>query len=244
VLHQPVKRWVYNVRAPYLREGERAVEHLASIGMTKIALLRVNDSFGNDGAAGALSGFKKTKLQPALDEKFELTQPDFAPIVKKIAAAQPQAIIVIGSTPAISKVVPMIREAGSRAQVVSLSNNATAGFIKALGANARGTIVTQVFPGERAVGVPIVRELTELAAKKGIAEISPAMIEGFAGAKVLVEGLRRAGKEPTSESLARALDGLSNFDIGGLKVSFSPSDHTGLEFTDLSIIDGAGKFIR
>ncbi len=244
VLHQPVKRFVYNVRAPYLREGERAVQLLAFLGMTKIGLLRVNDSFGNDGAHGALSGFKKSGLQPIFDEKFELAQPEFAAIVAKIVTTQPQAIIVVGSTQAIGKLMPMIREAGSRAQVVSLSNNATNGFIKALGVNARGTIVTQVFPGERATGVPMVRELTDLASKKGIAEISPAMIEGFAGAKVLVEGLRRAGREPTSESLVRALDGLVNFDLGGLKVSYSPNDHTGLEFIDLSIIDASGKFIR
>jgi branched-chain amino acid transport system substrate-binding protein len=244
VLHQPFKRWVYNVRAPYQREGERAVELLASIGMTKIALLRVNDSFGNDGATGALAGFKKMGLKPSFDEKYDFAKMEFEPIVKQVVATQPQAIILVGSTPAVAKFLPMIRAAGSRAQIVSLSNNATSGFIKALGTYAQGTIVTQVFPGERALGVAMVRELTELASKKGLAEISPAMLEGFAGAKVLVEGLRRAGKEPTSESLARALDGLDNFDLGGVKLSFGPNDHTGLEFTDISIIDVTGKFRR
>ncbi len=244
VLHQPFKRWVYNVRAPYRREGERAVQLLASMGMSKIALIQVNDSFGNDGAAGALSGFAKSGLQPVFNEKFELAQPDFAPIVKKVLATQPQSIIVVGSTPAIAKFMPMIRDAGSRAQIISLSNNATSGFIKALGTHARGTIVTQVFPGERSLAVPMVKELNELAAKKNITEVSPAMLEGFAAAKVLVEGLRRAGREPTSASLARALDGLADFDLGGVKLSFSPTDHTGLDFSDLSIINGAGKFTR
>jgi branched-chain amino acid transport system substrate-binding protein len=244
VLHQPFKRWVYNVRAPYQREGERAVELLASLGMTRIGLMRVDDSFGNDGANGALSGFKKAGLKPSFDEKYALASMEFAPIVKQVVATQPQAIILIGSTPATAKFMPLIRDAGSRAQVVSLSNNATGAFIKALGSYAHGTVVTQVFPSERALGLSMVRELTDLAAKKGINDVSPAMMEGFSGAKVLVEGLRRAGKEPTSESLARALDGLDNFDLGGVKLGFSPTDHTGLEFIDLSIIDASGKFRR
>jgi branched-chain amino acid transport system substrate-binding protein len=244
ILHQPFKRWVYNVRAPYQREAERAVELLQAVGMSKIALVQVNDSFGDDGAAGVLSGFKKTGLQPLFTDKYDLAQTDFAPIVKKVVDTQPQAVIVIGSTPAIAKLIPMIRDAGSRAQIVSLSNNATSGFIKALGIHARGTIVTQVFPSERAFGLPMVKELTDLAAKKGTTETSPAMLEGFAAAKVLVEGLRRAGKSPTSESLAKALDGITNFDIGGLKITFSATNHTGLNAADLSIIDGSGKFVR
>jgi branched-chain amino acid transport system substrate-binding protein len=244
VLHQPVQRWVYNVRAPYRNEGERAVQQLKVVGRDQIALVHVNDSFGEDGANGVLSGFKISGLQPVFVAKYDLAQPDFAPIVEKVVATQPHALVFVGSTPAIAKFLPLIRDAGSRTQLVSLSNNATAGFIKALGVHAHGTIVTQVFPGERSVGTPIVKELTDIAAKKGVTDISPAVIEGFAAAKVLVQGLRGAGKTPTSASLANSLDKLKAFDLGGLKLSYSPSDHTGLDRVDLSIIDSKGRFVR
>ncbi len=84
-----------------------------------------------------------------------------------------------------------LRAAGSAAQIVTLSNNASGGFIKSLGANARGVIVTQVYPNERAVTYPMVKEAQELAKAKGLNEITPAMLEGYAAAKVLVEGLKR-----------------------------------------------------
>ena len=76
------------------------------------------------------------------------------------------------------------------------------------------------------------------------AEVTPAMLEGYAGAKVLVEGLRRAGNNPSRASLQQALNGMRKVDIGGLEVSFSESDHTGLDFADLSIIGLSGKFVR
>jgi hypothetical protein len=42
------------------------------------------------------------------------------------------------------------------------------------------------------------------------------MLEGFAGARVLVAGLRRA-KPLTRDNLRRALDGLGKLDLGGLR---------------------------
>jgi ABC-type branched-subunit amino acid transport system substrate-binding protein len=244
IFHEPVNRYVFNVRATYQREAERTVEHLASIGANRIAVLQVNDSFGNDAAAGAMKGFDKLKLRPVVNEKFDRAKPDFAPLVKKIVDAAPQAVLFIGTNLAVVDGVAQIRAAGSRAQVVTLSNNASSGFVKALGANAHGTIVSQVFPGERALGVPMVKEMTDLATAKGITTVSPIMMEGFAAAKVLVEGLRRAGKDVTAESLTRALETVSSFDLGGLRLGYSPTDHTGLDFADLSIIGADGKFRR
>jgi ABC-type branched-subunit amino acid transport system substrate-binding protein len=125
---------------------------------------------------------------------------------------------------------------------VTLSNNASGGFITSLGSNGRGVIVTQVFP--RSLDYAFVKEFSDLARAKGVGEASPAMLEGFAAAKVLVEALNRTGGKPTRERLQAALDSLGKFDLGGLEVSYSPTDHTGLDFADLSIITADGKFRR
>jgi ABC-type branched-subunit amino acid transport system substrate-binding protein len=127
--------------------------------------------------------------------------------------------------------------------VVTLSNNASTGFIKSLGEHARGVIVTQVFPYERSYAYPFNKEATALAKQKN-AELSPAMLEGFAAARVLVEGLRRAGPNPTRAKVVAALEGMRSYDIGGLEINYSADDHTGLDFADLSIIGNDGKFKR
>ncbi|MES2978630.1 MAG: ABC transporter substrate-binding protein [Pseudomonadota bacterium] len=244
VLHQPVQKYVFNVRATYQREAEKAIAHLGSMGITRIALVYADDSFGADGIAGAQKGLAAAKLTAVALEKFDRSKPDFGPIAPKIAASNAQAVMMVASGGAVVDGVKAIRAAGSAAQIVTLSNNASAGFIKSLGDNARGVIVSQVFPSERSVASPLVKEMLDAAKAKNIAEISPAMIEGYAAAKVLVEGLRRAGPKPTREKLQASLEGLRKFDIGGLEVSFAPDDHTGLDFADLSIIGPDGKFRR
>jgi branched-chain amino acid transport system substrate-binding protein len=143
---------------------------------------------------------------------------------------------------AVSGGVKALREAGSAAQVVTVSNNASGGFIKQLGEHARGVVVTQVFPSERALGFAINREALSMLKDKNA--LTPQVMEGFASAKVLVEALRRAGPKPTREKIVDALNGLQRYDLGGLELGFSPTDHTGLDYVELSIIGRDGKFHR
>ena len=184
------------------------------------------------------------KLTAVVSEKFARATPDFAPIAAKVAKADAQAVLMVATGSAVVDATNALRTAGSAAQIVTLSNNASSGFIQSLGANARGVIVTQVFPNERAVTYPMVKEAQELAKTKGLTEISPAMLEGFAAAKVLVEGLKRAGPKPTRDKIQTALESIKKLDLGGLEVNFSSEDHTGLDFADLSIIGTDGRFRR
>jgi ABC-type branched-subunit amino acid transport system substrate-binding protein len=241
-LHQPVRKHVFNVRATYQREAEKAITHLATIGMNRIAVVLVDDSFGQDGLAGAQKGLAAAKLSAVVLEKFDRSKPDFSKIAPDVAKSGAQAVLMIASGAAVVDGIKAIRAAGSGAQVVTLSNNASGGFIKSLGENARGVIVSQVFP--QSISYSLVKEAQDLARAKGLGEASPAMLEGYAAAKVLVEALRRAGPKPSRERIQAALEGLSKYDIGGLEVNFSPQDHTGLDFADLSIVTSDGRFRR
>ncbi len=243
ILHKPVNRYIFNVRSSYQREVEKVIDHLHTVQTERIALVHVDDSFGADALAGAEAAFAKNKITPVIVIKADRSKPDFASIVPALIKANPQTVLWAASGTAVSDGVKALRAAGSNAAVVTLSNNASEGFIKSLGPLAEGVIVTQVFPAERALTFAMVREAQGLA-KTAKQNLSPAMLEGFAGAKVLVEGLRRAGKNPTSERLIAALNGMNKFDLGGLVVGYSPQDHTGLDFADLSIIGRDGKFRR
>ncbi len=243
-LHKPVHPWVFNVRATYQREAERAVQHLSLIGIDRIGVVHVDDSFGADLLEGAKKGFTAVNKNAVFIEKFSREKWDFSKIAPLVNSSGVQAVLFIGSGAAVADGIAAIRAAGSRAQIVTNSNNASGGFIKSLKENARGTIVTQVFPYERSLSAVMVKEAHDLAVAKGLEGVSPAMLEGYAAAKVLVAALRRAGPAPTRVKIQQALEGMNKVDIGGLEVSFSPTDHTGLEFVDLSIIGADGKFRR
>ena len=244
VLHQPVKRYIFNVRATYQREAEKAVEHLVTMGVKRIAVIHTDDSFGQDGLQGAVRGLSKAQLQPVVVLKTDRSKPNFNVLAAPLAKVQTQAIIWVGSGTHVVDGIKALRAAGPVPQVVTLSNNASSGFVKSLGTNARGVIVTQVFPSERSIAYPMVKEAMALVSAKPGATLSPAMLEGYAAAKVLVEGLQRAGRNPSREKLRTALEGIKNFNLGGLEIGYGPDDHTGLDFVDLSIVGADGRFMR
>ena len=243
-LHTPLQKYIFNVRSSYQREAEKAMLHLHTIGMTRIGIVHVDDSFGADAAVGAQKGLAITKLQAVGIEKFDRTNPNFKPIADKLYRASAQAVLVVGTGPAVVDALTAIRATGSSAQIITLSNNASGGFIKSLNGKGTGVIVTQVFPNEKSISYPLVNEAQILAKAKSVSAVTPAMMEGFTAAKVLVEGLRRAGRKPNRDKLQAALEGLKNFDVGGLKISYSVNSHSGLDFVDLSIIGADGQFKR
>lgn len=243
-LHQPVPRNIFNIRAPYQREVEKAIAHLSLLGMQRIGVVHVDDTFGEDGLAGAQKGFQNKNLQALFVEKFDRAKPDFSAIAPRVRSREPQAVIFIGTGAAVVDGIKALRAAGVGGQILTLSNNASGGFVKALGEQARGVIVTQVFPSERSLSYPLIKEAMGIAKARDIKELSPAMVEGFVNAKVLVEGLRRAGPKPDRARLHAALEGMGKYDVGGLELSYSSTDHTGLDFADLSIIGPDGRFQR
>jgi len=243
VLHKPLQKHVYNVRSTYQREAQKAIAHLHTVGIDRIAVIHASDSFGKDGLEGANAGFAAANMKAVAVLPADRDKPDYAALTAAVIKSNAQAVLWFGSGMAVVDGVKALRAAGSVAQVVTLSNNASSGFIKQLGSASSGVIVTQVFPNERSMGTPMVKEAMALAKAKGQNELSPAALEGFAAGKVLVEALRRAGPKPTRARLLAALDGMRNYDLGGLEVSFSPQDHTGIDFADLSIIS-EGRFKR
>lgn len=242
-LHEPVQPYVYHLRASYQQEAERAVRHLAGIGVKRITIVQVNDAFGNDAGKGAIKGLDELKLRALSHLRFDRNKPNLAPTMQAIAKANIEAVLLIGPGYAVAEGIHALRAAGSTAHVATLSNNASADFVKSLGENARGVIVTQLLPYERSTANPLVREALLLAKANGRSELTPAQLEGFAAAKLVVEALRRTGKDADRNALMRALEG-PRLDLGGLQVGYNDKDHSGLEYTDVSIIGPDGKFWR
>ena len=250
-LHAPVNPWIFNVRTTYQAETERLTRHLGMTRLDKVGLCYVNDSFGTDALQGALKVFKEANTTPPVVEAIDKAKPDYAACVSKIIANKQLGAVFIGTPVSVAAGVKALRAAGSAATVATLSNNAASGFVKELGPLATGVIVSQVFPSERSQATPMIAEAAKLAAPRDV-KLTPAMIEGFAAAKVLVMGLRKAsgdGKTPiTRASFRKALESFNQVDIGGglggASVSYSPTDHSGLEYVDLSYIGSDGTFRR
>lgn len=244
-MFSPVKKYVFNVRTPYRQEAELLVTLLAKIGQRNVAILHPNDGFGKNILDGLNDGLAAAKLKPAVVLEFDREQAtrneekvrfDFIkPHLAALKAANPQVIVFVGAGLAVNNGVQAIQDYGITSQIATVSNNASLGFIEMMGPRGKGVIVSQVFPNERGM-TSLVTEAQKLARGAKLT-LSPASMEGYTAAKVMVQALRAAGNNPTRESLQQAFETkMTNVDLGGITINYSPSDHTGIEFTDLSMI--------
>jgi branched-chain amino acid transport system substrate-binding protein len=245
-LHQPLSRYVFNIRAKYQTEAVRIIEHLASVGIQRIAVIYQNNAFGKDGLVGYEQGLKDRNIAPVAVVPLDATKPDITGAVETLSKAQPQAVVLVGPLKPIAELIKAMKARSIFAQFLTLSSVSSDGFIKELGDAAPGVIVTQVMPAPDKAASPIVKEYTQaISENPSLGAVSSyTAMEGYVTAKVLVEGLRRAGKNPTREGLIHALESLREYDMGGFVVGFSPTNHSGSSFIDITIIGKDRKFRR
>ncbi|RZI43466.1 ABC transporter permease [Herbaspirillum sp. HC18] len=243
IFHKPVNRLVFNIRAKYQDEVAKAVEHFTTIGIHEISILHVDDAFGQDGLDGFGKAMAARDLKPVAVVKFARVNPDYNATAAEVIKGQPKALIIISSAKNTVEVIKAIRAQGGQMQIMTLSNNSSQAFVNELGAAGNGVVVSQITPAPHLLSTTLGQEFGKLA-KEAHITVSYAAMEGFVNAKVLVEGLRRAGPKLTREGFIRALESMQRVDFGGLMVTYGPDDHTGSEFVELTMIGKGGKFVR
>ena len=246
-LHEPFNRYVFNVRAKYRTEAARIVDYLAGVHMQRIAVLHQNNSFGKDGLAGFDEGLRNNGLTPVAVVPLDTTQPDagVGAAVEKITAADPAAVVIASPLKPTAEFVRALRKRGNNAQCLVLSNLSSDSFVAELGDAAPGVIVTQVVPYPWNLATPLAKELQQAIREHpdAGATVSYAAMEGLVYAKVVVEGLRRAGRNPTREGFVEALEALRDHDLGGLVVNYGTRNRAGSSYVDITII-GRDKTFR
>jgi branched-chain amino acid transport system substrate-binding protein len=243
-LRSPVNRFVFNVRASYYAETDKIVEQLVNLGLTKIAVFYQNDDYGRAGLAGVERAVKKRNLAISVMGTVERNTIDVAAAVKAIAPTEPQAVVMISAYKSCAAFIREMKRASSNPQFINVSFVGSRALANELGETGRGVGITQVVPFPWNVGVPVVREYQRIfSAYSGKSEFSFTTLEGFIAAKVLVEGLRRTGPKLTRERFIATMENFS-FDTGGFAVRYTPEDHSGSQFVELTVITKDGKFLR
>ncbi len=242
-LRAPFNRYAIHVRASYFNETGEIVKQLTAMGIKRIAVFYQNDSYGKAGLEGVQRAMKPQGLAPAGLGTVERNTVAVDAAVKSILAAKPDAIVQISAYKSCAAFIMAARKAGYGGAFYNVSFVGTQALAKELGENARGVVVSQVMPFPFAQLSPLAGEYLAAgkAALGGKFEPNYGSIEGYTAAKTLVEGLRRAGPNASSESLINAMETLHDYNLGGFYVDFNTQKHTGSRYVDLVILTADGR---
>jgi branched-chain amino acid transport system substrate-binding protein len=236
---------VFNIRASYADEAEQLVQHLATIGIKRIAIVYQNNSFGKEVFTAAQQSMAKHKLDATAIVTVENNSSDAGAAAARVASSQPEAVLLgLAGKPTID-FVKAIRLQRKGLPLYALSVMGSAATLKAMGGDATGIAVSQVVPLPGNTVVPLVREFQQAWKAAGATlEASHLALEGYINARVFTEALRRAGRNPTRSSFMESAWGIKRHDLGGFEVNFTDSASSASRFVELTLVSREGRLIR
>jgi branched-chain amino acid transport system substrate-binding protein len=240
LLYEPLKHEIINVRASYYDETREQVDKLWEVNVRKIAVIYQDDAFGKSVLDGVKLALQKHSSAPVAVGTFTRNTVDIQAGLKDVMAAHPQAVIIAAPYAPAAAIVKQAHAEGWRPRFVTVSFVGTEEFVKEAGANAEGTIITQVVPPYDRLEYPTVAKYRECLAKYALGE-APTFVsfEGFVDAMVLVEGLKRAGKDLTREKFISAIESIHQMNVGlgpRLILNYGPNNHKGFENVYVTVI--------
>jgi ABC-type branched-subunit amino acid transport system substrate-binding protein len=233
LLYEPLKHEIINVRASYYDETREQVDKLWEANVRKIGVIYQDDPFGKAVLDGVKLALQKHNAAPAGLGTFTRNSTDITAGLREVMAAHPEAVIIAGPYAPAAAIVKQAHSDGWRPQFLTVSFVGTEEFIKEAGQDAEGTIITQVMPPYDHVEYPTVALYRKCLSKYSPGE-APTFVslEGFVDAMVLIEGLKRAGKDPTRERFISAIESIHDMNAGlgpKLILNYSASDHKGFD---------------
>ena len=244
-LREPFNRYIFHVRASYADETDAVFKQLAELKLNRIGVFYQNDGYGKEGKAAAEESVKKYSLSISALGTVEPNSSNVTDAVAAIAKIQPQAIVMYASYKASAEFVRGMLKAQLYAQYMNLSIVGTTALAKELGNDARGIGVSQVVPFPWNTGIPIVKEYqTVMKEETGKSDYSFLTLESYLYARILVEGLKHAGRDLTREKLITALETMHDVNFGGFRVDFSHTNHAASKFVELTVIGKDGTILR
>lgn len=242
-LRRPFQPMVFPVRAEHRDEFRALVAHAKTLGIKKVAFLRVDTDTGLTHLANVRVICKELGMELVADFPFkpDTTDAQFAKMADDLGTSGAQMMFNHGGIGPYEKVIRAARAKGVKTAFYGV-NSGSAQMVKKMGALSHGMIFAQVVPSPWERKTSITREYQEEFSRfKPGQDFSYASLEGFITAKALVAALKLAGPSPTRESFAGALQ-VATLDINGLPAVYDKTNRQGMAFVDLAVVTHDAKF--
>ena len=236
-LREPFDRYLINIRASYYQETAAAVRHLVKdLGLKRIAVFYQYDAYGFDGLTGTELALKEFNLAPVARGSYVRGTLDVEEGLTKIERSGAEAVVMIGTYDPCARFIQLAVERGFSPIFYTVSFVGAEELARRLGdLPGHVVVMSQVVPPTEGTGAEQLLGSTEEYVRllaKYFPDDTPNSVglEGYINARILVEGLKLAGRDLTREGFINAIESIRDYALGpGTVVSFGPDNHQGME---------------
>lgn len=242
-LRQPKLRQVFFVRPSYRDETVRLVDQLVTMGLKDIAIVYLDNGFGKEVLADAQATLAAHSVKASGAFALAVDGKNAADLARQVMEVKPGAVILATTGTANTAIMLALRSHSSGLPMAGISVSLITSELAKLGTASQGMALISVFPDADKPKLAAVRSFH--AAMKTIGEesrIGGSAFEGWVNAQVMIEGLRRAGRELTREKLRQALGATKRLDLGEYSLGFTgTAPFVASRFVELSVLGANGK---
>jgi branched-chain amino acid transport system substrate-binding protein len=243
VVPVPQINHVFNIRAGYVNETEKLVQHLATLGVKRVAVLAQANPLGQEGLAAVQMAMQRRAMRPYVTATIANDAADAAQAVATLHETRPEAVIMITAGRPAIEFIKAYNRTRQGMQFYTLSVMASSGTVKALGPDGVGVVVSSVVPFPWNQSSRLVKDYQAAMQKAGFQEYSFLSFETYINAAVLAEALRRAGRQLTRAKLISEAEKM-RLSLSGFDVNYGPGIRQGSTQVELNIIGSGGRFVK
>jgi ABC-type branched-subunit amino acid transport system substrate-binding protein len=243
-LRNPSLGNVINIRSSYDQETEAWIEHLTTdLGMSRIAILYQDDTFGRAGLSGVSKAMERRGLKLVAEGTFARNTTAVKTALLAIRKAGPEAVVMVGPYKPSAEFIKLAHRLKLDAVFVNISFVGADALAKELGEDGKGVVVTQVVPFPGDMSIPLVaRYQKALKAANPDAQIGFVSLEGYMVGRLVIEALGKVKGPVTRAGLLSTIKEVGTFDLGGITLSYGPDDNQGMDQVFLTVIQADGSF--
>lgn len=236
------KKGVYTIRASYRDEMRAIVGMWGGVGLTRLVVVHYADAVGRQNFETVQKMLEGVKDALAVSIPIERNASVHASTLGRIRSSEAQVIIFTTLAEPIAEIVRQIKAESLFYNMIALSFAGNSQLRDAVGGVGQGLAMTTVVPRYDDGAMPLAREYRDAMAAAGFSRLSYASFESFIAAKVLTEGLIRAGAQPTGDAFGKAMTSMKTFDLGGYRLTFGRERPHGSQYVDMVVLGRGGRF--
>jgi len=241
-MRTPFNHYVFNLRASYRDEALYVADHMTRMGMKTIDVFYQNDAYGNAGLQAMQAAAAAKGINILATATVERNSTDVSRAINELVAKNPaNAVFIVSAYKSSAAFIDAAHAQHYMGPFYNVSFVGTEALVRELKSGGTGVLVSQVLPTPYNATKSATIDYQRVMKAAGSTQFDYVSLEGYMAARLMVEGLKRSGSNPTREKLISALENLGDFDMGGFHVRFSDRSHNGSGFVDLSVIDAQGK---
>jgi branched-chain amino acid transport system substrate-binding protein len=201
-------------------QGRVIADYVASISKKRsIAIVRQSDEYGKNGATNVGNRLKEIGNIKISEEQFNASDTDFTSQLLRIRESDADVMVVYGYPAPSAIVMRQAKQLGLPVQIVGSTATASRTYAATVGKEAAGTrsmTTTKYLPEGDDTEIVKFRKAFEARFPELARQTRPEATDQLAyhGAKTLIEGLKRAGRDLSREKLISSLEGLKDFETG------------------------------